>query len=229
MQTGMQTGLRKAPRRINDMSLELFFTFGAISLLIAFAPGPITLYAANAAFNRGAGVAWAIIPGVLLGDACAMVLSFLGVGLLLAASPLGFSLLKTGGSVLLIYIGLRSFMERKAVAARDGQERAGDMQSAFLLALCHPGAFVFYGAFFPQFIERSRPAAPQLAMLGAMFLLCAGAALAVYIIAAGLLKTRLEASRRLGAVKKLSGGCMIALGAAGLISVVLEGLASWRL
>lgn len=208
------------------MSLELFFTFGAVSLLIAFAPGPITLYAANAAFNRGAGVAWAIIPGVLLGDACAMVLSFLGIGLLLSASPLGFSLLKTGGSVLLIYIGLRSAFDRNAIAASDSQERAGDIQSAFLLALCHPGAFVFYGAFFPQFIERSRPAAAQLAMLGAVFLLCAGAALAVYIIAAGFLKKRLEVSRRLGAVQKLSDGCMIALGSAGCLSVLLEGRAS---
>ncbi len=210
------------------MTSETLITFAVVSTLILAAPGPIVLYAIYCALNHGKNIAWYVLPGVLAGDSLAMVLSLLGVGAILSSSPMAFMLLKLVGASYLIWMGVVAVMSPNTTDIDVVPARQAPFQmtsTAFALAFFHPGGFVFYAAFVPQFLDPSSPSSPQLIVLTAIFLAIAIATLLTWIIFADALHQRAESQSMIQRMKKIAGSIMAAVGVASVI--VTLGILTW--
>ena len=97
------------------MSLELWLGFALASAIAVAIPGPVVIFVLGRAASGGWRTAMPTVAGVVLGDAVAMSLSLLGLGAVLAASALAFSLLKWAGAGYLIWLGVRLWRAEVAV------------------------------------------------------------------------------------------------------------------
>jgi len=75
------------------VTIETWVAFAAASAVLLVIPGPTILLVISYALGRGMRTAMPVAVGVALGDFTAMTLSMLGVGALLAASSLLFTVL----------------------------------------------------------------------------------------------------------------------------------------
>jgi threonine/homoserine/homoserine lactone efflux protein len=76
------------------MDLHVWLVFVAASAVMGLAPGPAVTSIVGYALSSGRTTALAAVAGVALGNIIAMSLSLGGVGALLSASALAFTLLK---------------------------------------------------------------------------------------------------------------------------------------
>ena len=79
-----------------------------------------------------------------------------------------------------------------------------------LVSATNPKTLLFYAAFFPQFLDPSRPPGPQLLLLCATFLIVATVLDGAYAIFAGQLRPWLRDRRRARLRNRLTGSCLIA-------------------
>ncbi|HCY85393.1 MAG TPA: lysine transporter LysE [Desulfobacteraceae bacterium] len=174
------------------MSFDIWMAFVLASVFILVIPGPTIILVVTQAVTHGR---WSVLPlvaGVLLGDLTSMTLSFMGLGALLSASAVMFSVFKWGGAVYLIYLGIS--MWRMNPKAPELPETPGTrssrslMGSSFVVTALNPKGIAFFAAFLPQFIDPGQPATPQLMMLGGTFLSLAAVNAVVYSVFAGELQ-----------------------------------------
>jgi len=93
-----------------------------------------------------------------------------GVGVLVAGSPMLFNGIRYAGAAYLVYLGVRQFRSRAAVArvGKVDREPAWSMfRRGLLVNLTNPKAVVFFLAFTPQFVRPDRPLLAQYAVLAA--------------------------------------------------------------
>ncbi len=183
----------------------------AIAVVIAV-PGPLSLFMVGNALQFGVWKSWPGFVGGVLASVSLLLLSALGIGSLLLASPRSFLLLQVIGACYLFYLGIRTWQGRgvAASAADSRQGRAQLFSKAFLLGISNPKDIAFFLALLPQFMTPSRPLLPQLLwmVLGWMVidLLCK--------LAYGLLASRLLAS--MAALRRLflmaSALCFVVMG-----------------
>ncbi|KGM31923.1 LysE family translocator, partial [Inquilinus limosus] len=150
---------------------HLLLAFIATVTVIILIPGPnVALIVANS-------VAWGPRTGLLTvaGTSSAMVLQ-LGLTALGMAEALGtaghwFATLRWVGVAYLAWLGISHWRTPPAdlthVAAQPKSARA-IYGRAVLVSLTNPKTLLFYGAFFPQFVDPARPAGPQVALLSAV-------------------------------------------------------------
>ncbi|WP_413616273.1 LysE family translocator [Halomonas cupida] len=154
------------------MSLEVWLSFAAASLLLVIAPGPAVALMVSTGLSRGRRAALSLIPGYFFGDLVAMVLSFAGLGALLMTSAKLFVLLKWLGALYLVYLGWRMWREARQLGDAEptvnGTRHLG--AQAFLVSVLNPKSLLFFLAFMPQFIDPTTAAIPQLILLGLTFL-----------------------------------------------------------
>lgn len=119
--------------------------------------------------RRAALAAVGIVAGCLVWGAAAA----LGLGALLAASRLAFTVLKWAGAAYLLWLGLGLILkprDRFELAA-DASTAGGDftwMRRGLLTNLLNPKIGVFYISFLPQFLPAGVPAAPFIFLLAAI-------------------------------------------------------------
>jgi len=83
-----------------------------------------------------------------------------------------FDWIKLIGAAYLIWIGIKTirhppqFRSTDSVSPRFGRQ----VVTGFIVLWSNPKALLFFGAFVPQFIDASAPIAPQLALLGGIWL-----------------------------------------------------------
>ena len=85
--------------------------------------------------------------------------------------------------------------------------------------MLNPKVAVFFLAFLPQFVDPAHPVAPQVALLGALFVVVALVIDCAWGLAAGSLGDRLRSSARVRRwLDRISGATFIGLGAAAALS-----------
>ena len=100
----------------------------------------------------------------------------LGLGALLAASTLAFTLLKWIGAAYLVWLGLNLLLKpRDRFEVATGAKRGGGdltwMRRGFLTNLLNPKVGVFYVSFLPQFLPTGVAAAPFIFLLAVIHVL----------------------------------------------------------
>ena len=150
--------------------LQALIAFSLAAGLLTITPGLDTALVLRTAAVEGPRKAWLAAFGVCLGTLGWGAMVALGLGALLAASPLAFELLKWAGCAYLVWLGLNLILrprERFEIANGGDARRsgAGWLWKGALNNLLNPKAGVFYVSFLPQFVPASVPAAPWMFML----------------------------------------------------------------
>ena len=104
------------------MNFHLWLAFVAASAVMGLAPGPAVTSIVGYALSSGRATALAAVAGVGVGNLIAMSLSLGGVGALLSASALAFTILKWAGAAYLIGLGIVTIL-RSRHSARQTTER----------------------------------------------------------------------------------------------------------
>ncbi len=196
-----------------DVQNWLAFTLAAIVILVI--PGPTVLLVISQAVAYGRRSVVPLAAGVVCGDFTAMTLSLLGLGAVLSASALLFSVLKWIGAVYLCYLGIRLWRTDPGehavpIVAATGRRFFRD---AYVVTALNPKSIAFFVAFLPQFVNRHQPSFPQLAVLGATFLFLAGVNAALYALFAGRLRDSMLNTRVRRWFNRCGGSALIAAGA----------------
>lgn len=201
------------------MTWHVWFAFVAASALMGVIPGPGVTSIVGYALGSGRRTALASVGGMVVGNAVAITLSLAGVGTLLAASALAFSILKWAGALYLVGLGLLTLLKAsKRLDSSAAAERAVAPRTAFFgnvaVGTFHPKTIVFFVAFVPQFISPHLSYPIQATLLGFTFCAVVATTDTAYALAASRASGLL---RRPGASlwsKRASGGVLVVAGLA---------------
>ena len=167
------------------MALETWLAFLLASAAMLAIPGPTILLVIGQSLGAGRGRALPLVAGVALGDLTAMTLSLAGLGALLAASSLAFTILKWGGAAYLVWLGVRLWRAPVSAAAAPPLSARRAFRDAYVVTALNPKSIAFFVAFVPQFLDGGRPFLPQAAILVASFVTLAAANALAYALLAG--------------------------------------------
>lgn len=136
--------------------LHSLAAFVPAAALVIIVPGPATLLVAGHA-HRSAWLAARATAGVVLGDIALITLSGLGFATLMQRWPtLGLSLTVVGA----FYVACLGWMTWRAspppTLEGRGPTSAGGFMQGFALTLTNPKPVLFFGTFFPLFIDPAK-------------------------------------------------------------------------
>ena len=194
------------------MSLQLYFAFVAACVALALLPGPIVTLVIGNGLRYGTRAALTNIAGAQAG--LAIVIGTVAVGLMSLMATMGywFDWVRFAGAAYLVWLGVKLIRSPvvglDADAAPPPPPRGGFFLQGVLVLLSNPKVLVFFGAFIPQFMDRSRDHVSQVALLGVTFMVIAGMTDAIYALLAGRARVFFSA-RRTRLVSRISGGFMI--------------------
>ena len=157
------------------MRIETYWLYLGAVLLISATPGPNIFYVTTRAIRFGFGPAMLAMAGCLLALALMLTASVAGVSAFMLAVPAAFEALKYAGAAYLIFLGIQTWRAPVAdlgapASPRETASRLSHFRGGFLVGISNPKLLVFAAAFFPQFIARDAPWAPQFGLLVATFL-----------------------------------------------------------
>lgn len=201
------------------MSLDTWLLFTLVCLAPVVSPGPGILFAISNALRHGPRVT------ILVGLANAFGITVLGLavgfglGAVMAASEVGFLILKLVGAAYLIYLGVKIWRDRDAFTVAS-QPAAGRppvrrlIGHALAISLTNPKAAVALAALFPQFMVTTAPAAPQIVIMAVTYGVLCAVNHVVIAYAGGWLRRFLSSTRRVNWVRRITGGSFMGFGAA---------------
>lgn len=196
------------------MSWELYLGFVLATAVLILIPGPnVALITANSV-ARGTRLGLVTVAGTSSAVAVQLVLTALGLTAVLSALALWFEWLRWIGVAYLLYLGLRQWFAPVADLSAVTAERrpaSAIYLRGFLVGLTNPKTLLFYGAFFPQFLDAGRPLGSQVGLLCVTFLVIAVVLDSLWAVVAGRARWLLAARPKLR--NRLSGGCLMAAGA----------------
>jgi threonine/homoserine/homoserine lactone efflux protein len=203
------------------MSLDLYAAYLVACLVIVIVPGPtVTLIVANS-LRHGARAGLLNAAGTQVG--LAVIVAIVGVGLTSVIEAMGhwFDVLRLVGAAYLVWLGwrmLRAGAEKGSDPSRQASRipsgvvarglTPGFFTQGLLVALSNPKTLVFFGAFFPQFIDPHGDYALQIALMGLTALAFAAVSDSAYAILSGR-AGRALARHRVRLISRLSGGFLI--------------------
>jgi threonine/homoserine/homoserine lactone efflux protein len=194
------------------MSMQAYLAFVAACIALALLPGPVvTLLIANG-LRHGTRAALINIAGVQTGLAIAIGVVAVGLTSLMATMGYWFEWVRLLGAAYLVWLGIKLIRSPvEGIAAGDTPPpppRGGFFLQGFVVLVSNPKILVFFGAFLPQFMDMSRDHVPQVALLGATFMVIAGLTDGAYALLAGR-AGKLFSAKRTRLVSRISGGFMI--------------------
>lgn len=177
------------------MSPELLFTFAAACVLLFIKPGPaMSVIVAN---SVGYGVRGGMVSvlGNVIGFSLLLAIVSLGLAWIAETMRTWFDWIRLGGALYLIWLGVSRLRSAGRVTAY-GVNPTGELfRDGFLVAVANPEVILFLAAFLPPFVDPSRPVAPQLWMLSAIFIAAGGGIGAVLAGLAGQARHILSGDR----------------------------------
>lgn len=148
--------------------MELYFLFLLMATATVLSPGPGVLMTLTNALHLGMRDTFAGVLGIAFGAVIVATVSATSMGVLLAASPTAYTVLKLAGAAYMIYLGVRLWLAPPFAFA----ERSTGPGSAWrrfaegsTLQLTNPKAIVFFLSVFPQFISKEGSYTSQFALL----------------------------------------------------------------
>jgi len=198
------------------MPLDIILTFIIASALLAMTPGPDNIFVLTQAAVSGRMSGVLITLGLCTGLIVHTTAVALGVAAIFQSSALAFTLLKFAGAAYLLYLAWQSFRassdkldlsSSKTLSARQFYIRG------IIMNIANPKVSIFFLAFLPQFasIERG-PLAPQIIVLGLIFIVVALVIFSAIALLAGFIGTIMTRSAKAQTLlNKMAGTVFVAL------------------
>ena len=203
------------------MDWTLWTGFVVASLIVGLLPGPGVTSIVGYALTAGQRTALGSVFGATFGNATAMILSLVGVGVLLAQSPTAFAVLKWVGAGYLVALGLYTIAKarRGSLAADEGAKPVTPgtaFWGTFAITAVNPKTIIFFVAFTPQFISPAYGYWLQAGVLLATFCLVVTVSDGFYAVAASWIAGYLKGpevqlwSQRVGGAVLVTAGLLTA-------------------
>jgi threonine/homoserine/homoserine lactone efflux protein len=150
-------------------------TFVGLSILLTTAPGPNFALMTRNALQHGRRGAIETGLGVGAGVALWAAACAVGIAAVVRDAPGLFLAFKIVGTAYLAYLGLSALWESRNTSttlqvAGVASARQAIWVQGFVSTLLNPKLGVFFVVFLPEFIDSTKPALPQSALLGAIYL-----------------------------------------------------------
>lgn len=179
----------------------VFAAFVGVVALICITPGPDMLFVVATGIRHGGRSGVAAAAGIQGGMVVHTAAAVVGLSRVIASSAAAFEALRLCGAAYLLWLAVNGL--RSGGSASAGDERApaspttgAIVRRAAITNLLNPKIVVFFLAFLPQFVDRSRgDIGLQLLLLSATFMVVGLAIDAGIGVLAGRARTRLVASR----------------------------------
>lgn len=149
------------------------WTFVAASFLLWITPGPDTMYILARSIGQGrrAGVMSAL--GIGTGILIHTLLAAFGLSAILAASAWAFAVVKIGGAVYLIFLGIQALRKKAGSLDTPDLEPVSNWRvyrQGVLSNTLNPKVAIFFLAFLPQFVDPAGGRGPMpFLVLGAVW------------------------------------------------------------
>ena len=162
-----------------DSSFTLLFI--ATVFIASITPGPSMLLALNHGVRYGKKRALMTACGNVAATLVQCVISFAGLGMILAQSAWIFAIIRYVGAAYLVYLGIRIFLSRESIISEGKTGRGRSLFSeAFVVTMGNPKAIFFFSALFPQFIEGKGLTFAKVAMMTSSILTITFACMMLY-------------------------------------------------
>ncbi|RJE87289.1 LysE family translocator [Paracoccus onubensis] len=201
------------------MAFEQWLAFAAASAVLLAIPGPTILLVISYALGHGKKAAGATVGGVALGDFTAMTASMLGLGALLAASAMLFTILKWVGAAYLIYLGVKLWRAPVPADAANTDAKAVPKERpiriflhTYVVTALNPKSIIFFVAFLPQFMNTALPLLPQMIIFETTFLVLAVLNAGFYGLMASMARKSIRKPSVQRTVNRVGGSLMIGAG-----------------
>lgn len=209
------------------MNWDLFAGFCGACLILGLMPGPAAGAITATALTHGTRAAMSTVYGCMLAAALQMALLTGFTASLLHLLKEGMPVIRWAGAAYLLYLGVQTWRhagkdERPGPDRRDGRNEAppgaaarrGFVVRGLLVTVTNPKVLAFYAAFFPQFIDASRPLLPQVSIMAVAFLCLMFAIDSLWAVAGGRVFALLRSARARRWRDRASGGVLIGAAAA---------------
>ena len=200
------------------MELSVWLTYFLATIILCFSPGPGVFSSISAGLHHGFRLGiWNGI-GMQAASLVVVIVVAFGLGAVLLASETLFSAVKWCGVAYLIYLGIATWR----APARGFQEDLDDHETTargvfmrgFWVNITNPTGIIFFAAVLPQFIDVTRPQAPQYAIFAATTFAVDLVAMSVYTALAARVLHLMRDPAKLRWVNRTLGGAFIAAGLA---------------
>lgn len=197
---------------------EQVFGFLLAALLITASPGPDNLMVLSMGISKGRrqGVAFGL--GCALGCLSHTALAVVGVSAVIAASPMAFLVLRIGGGLYLVWLGVQALRSRggaQVVRTAAGEERLSRLffKGVFANAV-NPKVVLFFLSFLPQFVVPTNGQVGwQMAQLGLVFTVQAAILFSLLGLFSGTIGQWLHKTPRIGLwLDRIAGVVFVGLG-----------------
>ena len=143
------------------MQLSVWITFFLACWAISAAPGPGAVAAMSSGLSLGFRRGYFTTFGLIAGLWTQLLMLAVGLGALIAASSVAFTVVKLLGAAYLVWIGLAQWRssDKPLIAEGDLPARSlgGLVARAWMINALNPKATLFLLAVVPQFVDLSRP------------------------------------------------------------------------
>jgi threonine/homoserine/homoserine lactone efflux protein len=203
--------------------LGTLLVFAGAAFVLCAIPGPAVIYIVSRGVERGRRAALASVLGVHVGTCVHITAAVVGLSALVMSSATAFTAVKYVGAAYLVALGLQRLLRgsRVELAPRGGVEaELGPVfRQAIVVETLNPKTALFFLAFLPQFVDPSHAVAPQIALLGLVWLAVGLTTDACWGLAAGVMGDALRRSSRFPLVERyVAGGALIGLGVAAALT-----------
>lgn len=180
-------------------SISTLIGFSFASLLLAATPGPDMTLSIGRALRDGKLAGLAVIAGTNVGLVVHTCLVAFGLSALIVASPLAFTVLKTGGAAYLAWLAIQAVRKgsdfKIGGTQAPGQGLAAAALNGLWVNLLNPKIIIFFMTFLPQFVTAGDPhVTGKLVFLGLWFILVSLPIVVAIVLAADRLSTWLAAN-----------------------------------
>jgi len=192
--------------------------FSVAMLILAASPGPGVFATVARALASGFRPALAVIGGIVLGDV--IYLLFAAFGLALVARALGslFFVVKLGGGLYLIWLGIKIWRQPPEVVAAQPdvtiRSQGKNFAAGLVVTLSNPKVILFYCGFLPTFFDLSTLTPMDLGVVVAIIITVLGAVLATYAFLASRARSMFANRSAVRRLNRAAGGVMVAAGVA---------------
>lgn len=192
------------------MSLSIYLAFLLACVVVMIVPGPaVTLIVANS-LRHGRRAGMLNMAGLQLGLALMVGVVLLGLATLIAAMGAWFVWARLAGAAYLIWLGWKLLMASGEIeaGATPRRPRGGFLAQGLAVGLSNPKTLLFFGAFFPQFVDASRDFTLQILIMGTTAMAVAAISDSGYALLASRAGAALS-RRRVRLMTRASGGVLI--------------------
>jgi threonine/homoserine/homoserine lactone efflux protein len=138
-----------------------FGLFLCAGILLNLTPGPDTVYILGRSIAHGPRVGVASALGICVGSIFHTSAAAFGLSAFLATWAWAFSAVKLAGAAYLVFLGVRTLLQREHVLHAPAEFERNNPAAAFrqgiLTNVLNPKVALFFLAFLPQFIDSAAP------------------------------------------------------------------------